>query len=232
VSNHENIAIRLSLLQYFGFMAHHDGHYHASFNRVVARFGFTLMEQLFALIEQSKCSSIALHFLIEVATYILEADRRAQQILQQTLKSFMFKEPDRFLLFVEAFTRHLSALPAEAQISRNLFVQHLAMLVQVIAETNHKGLTNNLLFILATHYQEASYAPLLAQLQEKQGFKARIKAYLKDLTGIRTPGQLAKIENILHMKKRGRKPAHALGVYKNPLSQISILGKFEVLQAG
>jgi hypothetical protein len=232
VSNQENIAIRLSLLQYFGFMAHREEErYRKSFNRIVARYGFTLMEHLFMLMGNSKCSNIALHYLIEIGSYILEADRKSQQILHQVLKSFMLKEPERFLVLVEALTAHLSELGPQGASSRNLFLQHTAMLVQVIAETNHKSLTNNLLFILATYYEEASYRSLLDQLQEKPSLKAKIKGYLKELTAISGPAQLLRIEGTLRMKKRGRRPQQGLHPYKNPLSQVSFLGKCELTTA-
>jgi hypothetical protein len=231
VSNRESTAIRLSLMQYFGYMSQRDASYYISFERITTRFGFTLMEQLFALLENTRCNTIALHYLLEIGTYILGARAPSQQILHHTFRSFMLKEPERFLVVMEAFAAHLNKEGELTRKQRSVFLQHLGMLVNIIAETSHKLLTNNLLYLMATYYQEETYQALLTQLMASPSIKAKVKLYLKDLNAIKSDAQLARIESVLRLKKRGRKPLQNSPELRSPLSQVSFLGKFELPQA-
>ena len=69
VSNSSNNCIRLSLLSYFSNLERGLSH-KPSFNRIMARFGHTILEHLFALLffNNKKTEGVALQFLLDNLT--------------------------------------------------------------------------------------------------------------------------------------------------------------------
>src|SRR5690606_26461565 len=93
VSNTNSSCIRLSLLHYFGVTEHGSSN-KLYFNRVMSRFGHTVLDHLFALLFRKKSEAVALQYLVENLPYVLGADRHSQRIVHETFKHYMLKEPE------------------------------------------------------------------------------------------------------------------------------------------
>lgn len=113
VSNSNNNCIRLSLIQYFGSLEKGLNH-KPGFNRIMGRFGHTILEHLFTLLFNKKTEAVALQFLLDNIPYVLEADNHSQRILHETWKYYMLKKPERFALFIQTLTKHLVELPEDS----------------------------------------------------------------------------------------------------------------------
>src|SRR5690606_18318848 len=95
VSNANSSCIRLSLLHYFGVCERHSEQ-KVCFNRIMGRFGHTVLDHLFNLLFRKRSEAVALQYLVENLPHVLEADRHAQKIVHETFKFYMLKQPERF----------------------------------------------------------------------------------------------------------------------------------------
>ncbi|MBI2602558.1 MAG: hypothetical protein HYW48_05845 [Deltaproteobacteria bacterium] len=143
VSNHNHYAIRLSLLHYFGIMARENRN-RVDFEKVLDRFGYTVLDFLFSLLFKKKTEGLALQFLLENLPLILEAEPTSQRIIHEIFKYHLLKKPDRFSLFLLTLGDHLSE-GEHTERARKTFLQHLGALLKIVAKINHKGLTNDIL---------------------------------------------------------------------------------------
>src|SRR5690606_9680768 len=91
VSNANSSCIRLSLLHYFG-VTEHGAEQKICFNRIMSRFGHTVLDHLFNLLFRKRSEAVALQYLIENLPYVLEADRHSQKIVHETFKFYMLKQ--------------------------------------------------------------------------------------------------------------------------------------------
>src|SRR5690606_41340755 len=114
---------------YFGVTEHGTVN-HQSFNRIMGRFGHTVLDHLFNLLFKKRSEAVALQYLLENLAFFLEADRHSQRIVHETFKFYMLKQPERFVLFIQAFTEHLAVSGEDYDEAARVFMQHLVLLLK------------------------------------------------------------------------------------------------------
>lgn len=219
VSNLNNYVIRLSLLHYFGYMTR-GGKNHAEFDRVMNRFGYTVLEFLFQLLFQKKTEGIALQFLLDNFPFILEAPSSSQRIIHEIFKYYILKQPDRCSLFLQTLGDSLNQ-ESTSKRARHTFLQHLGALLQVASKINHKPLVYDL---LSSIYRIKD--PFVAELSEQIHREAILDEQQSEFAhnlenGIR-PAQNP--VHFLRSHKRGRHPSFHRSKVSEVFEQVAILG--------
>ncbi len=224
MSNKANLAIRLALVEYFGFLAGAQDEAASHFIRLSERYGYSVAEQLFVLLDHKEHGPVARHYLLAFCQHLLRIGGSSQEILHFIFRGFMLRQPEGFLLFFESFREHIVAHCPLGSAERVILMQHMAKLLENIAETENRLLTSSLLYFLATNFREKDYQELLLQLQGKAKLAGRrIHLGLKDIAAVTSLQQLLKLEAALRIKKRGRKPRLKGEEYTGPLSRIASL---------
>lgn len=224
VSNSSNNCIRLSLLHYFG-ATETGAAFKPGFNRIMSRFGHTVLEHLFALLFHKKTEAVALQYLLENIPFILEADNHSQKILHETWKHYMLKHPERFSLFIHALGDLLQK-QEHMQQARMIFLQHLGMLLRVASDVNHRDLGREIAQSLSIHRHDPYYAELVALLSQDH----TLRPTFKDLVAkVEHPDGRHRGEELngFRSTKRGRKPSFARAGELKTLHQVIFLGHRE-----
>ena len=229
VSNNNSNWIRLSLLHFFGTTCARQGD-NTPFNRIMSRFGHTVMDHLFALLFYKKTEGVALQFIIENLPYVLDADSHAQKILHQTFKYYMLKKPERFALFVQAFVDTLLAQKGSSQVRQQVFLQHLGALFAIVSEVNHRQLARDLALAIQKFHANPYQEHLVAQVLEGKHIRPLFKQLLT--SAAHAPEEGYNIEAIAQFRssKRGRKPSFSRVEPMGTLGQVAFLGNAELLR--
>jgi hypothetical protein len=231
VSNANSACIRLSLLHYFGVTEHTSQPKH-SFNRIMSRFGHTVLDHLFNLLFRKRSEAVALQFLLENLPYVLEADRHSQKIVHETFKYYMLKQPERFSMFIQAFADELIHKKTQGyEESRKTFVQHLGAMLKVASDVNHKQLGREFI----TAMLKFSGDPFSREVLDAVGGDVEIRRPFLDLLeqlragkeGADTDAAVAQFRS----SKRGRKPSFARAEGLGTMHQVHYLGGIEVQKA-
>lgn len=232
VSNSSDNCIRLSLLHYFGSLEKGKVH-KTGFNRIMGRFGHTVLEHLFVLLFNKKTESVALQYLLENVPYILEADDHAQTILQETWKHHLLKKPERFALFVQALSKHLLQLPDdEARQCRRTFMQHLALLIKKVAEVDHKELGRQLLSAMAGFQQEPFFKEIVGRLAKDMTLRESFRNLVLKMSEASNSGNVVGDAEGFRSSKRGRRPSFSKTGKTRIIYQIKFLGQYDMSKAG
>lgn len=223
VSNSNNNCVRLSLVHYFAELERNKD-FKPGFNRIFGRFGHTVMEHLFILLFNKKTEAVALQYLLENMQAILVADNHAQKILHETWKYYMLKRPDRFALFLQTLTTHLSKSDEhQAEKARKVFMQHIVILLKTASEVNHKDLGREILCSLMSFDGDEFQQKLVGMILGDNSIRPLFRSLLAKLT------ETAKSSNVINKldsfraSKRGRKPSFAKVEKKRPIHQITYL---------
>lgn len=213
VSNSDNSCIRLSLVNYFGYTErlHPEK---PGFNRIMGRFGHTVLEQLFQLLFEKKTEAIALQFLLDNFPYFLNGDNHSQRIVHETCKFYMLKKPERFALFVQTVSGHVRQLDqsawAEAKVT---FLQHLFMLLKIVSDVNHKELGREIMQALSTFEDQPLRNPMVEEFIANHRLREPYKRLLSKLCleEKKTTNIQSIIDDvaIFRTNRRGRKPSFA-----------------------
>ncbi|RZA19169.1 MAG: hypothetical protein EOP10_19945 [Proteobacteria bacterium] len=232
VSNSSDNCIRLSLLHYFGSLEKGKTH-KVGFNRIMGRFGHTVLEHLFVLLFNKKTESVALQYLLENVPYILEADDHAQTILQETWKHYLLKKPERFALFVQALSAHILSLPEEdSRQCRKTFMQHLALLTKKVAEVDHKELGRQLLSALAGFQGEPFFREIVGRLAKDLTLRDSFRSLVVKMHDASNSGNVVGDAEGFRSSKRGRRPSFQKSGKTRIMYQIRFLGQQSVQKAG
>ena len=231
VSNSSDMCVRLSLVHYFG--ATEGGSVQKpGFNRIMSRFGHTVLEHLFTLLFNKKTEAVALQFLLENTPFILEADNHCQKILHETWKFYMLKKPERFSLFIQALTNHIAALPeAKAEIARRVYLQHLGVLLKVASDVNHKDLGREILCALGAFSNDPFRNTLVTSLSEDKNLRQNFRNLMFKLIDGQSAEQVLDKEGSFKSSKRGRRPSFARVDNAKPIFQATYLGNQSVAKA-
>lgn len=229
VSNANSSCIRLSLLHYFG-VTEHSKSTRNCFNRIMSRFGHTVLDHLFSLLFRKRSEAIALQYLLENLPYILTADRHSQKIVYETFKFYMLKQPERFTLFIQAFSDHLITKDETYDQARQVFLQHLGALLTVVSEVNHTQLGRELLLAVVKFKDTAFCQQFMQVIIEESDLRASYKELLNQL--LYGTGKEKKSEsNQFRSTKRGRKPSFARADGVGTMRQVNYLGGIELPKA-
>jgi len=225
VSNCNSPCIRLSLIHYFGVIEQGKVN-KPGFNRVMVRFGHTVLEHLFVLLFNKRTESVALQFLLENLPFVLEADNHCQSILHQTFKFYMLKKPERFALFLHTFARHLRSLPETSSTSaRQLFLKHLGVLLKVVSEVNHKTLAREIMVAVLGFDGNKFKDELVSRISNDHSIRPSFKLLLEKMVKGVEGGADPSATRSTVRSKRGRKPSFSKGENLRPIHQVSFLGQ-------
>jgi len=231
VSNSNNSCIRLSLLHYFGAMEHGTPMKNY-FNRVMSRFGHTVLDHLFTLLFHKRTEAVALQYLLENLPFVLEADAHTQRIVHETFKFYMLKQTDRFTLFAHAMVDYLNQQTDRSyDTARVVFAQHLAALFRVTAEVNHKDLGRDMVLALARFAHEESSRRLLLEMGKETSLRQAFREFVAQVQPVIDGAKPIEYLQQFRASKRGRKPSFARVEDLGTLHQVSYLGSVQVPKA-
>jgi hypothetical protein len=228
MSNYNNASIRLSLLHYFGVTS--SGlKQKESFNRVMSRFGHTVLDHLFGLLFNKRSEGISLSFLLDNLPFVLEADIHSQRILHETFKYYMLKHPERFALFLQALIDevHSGENADKAGQQGKVLLQHLGALLNIVSEVNHRTLGKELLIGIFKFHGHPYRDEMMDQI-EKEGVVRPV--YRELLMQIRPATTMSEIEGAVSKfsgSKRGRKPSFAKVGEMGTVDKINYLGNMD-----
>jgi hypothetical protein len=220
VSNANEYSVRLILVNYLGIIETPERKH--GFNRIMDRFGYTILEHLFKMLFNKKTEGVALQYLLDNLPYILEGDNNCQMILHQTMRTYMLKLPERFALFIKTFSVTVRDLddPRFDQ-ARQVFLMHMGQLLKVASEISHTALAfeigGAILKIDRCPYREE----LLKLIMADDSIKKPIKELITKLSQSQSvnEGNLA-----VHSPRRGRRPCFAKSNELSTIQQVAFLG--------
>jgi len=229
VSNTNVQAVRLSLLRYFSQIEY--GHtLKTNYGKLMSRFGHSIMEALFQQLFVKKSEKIAAQFLLENLPCALEGSSETQKILHETFKQHMFKESERFCLFLHELGTHVLSLGQEDQLcpAAESYARHLVALYKVTSDLGHKELGREVLQELHKFSGFGDCGKWIKSLE----VSSEIRRVFRDLaTDYRVKvvesGKGGKVVSQFRMSKRGRKPSLSKGDF-GFLEQVTTLGEYEV----
>ncbi len=223
--NSNSDSVRLSLIHYFGETE--QGLVEKPFfNRVMNRFGHTVLDHLFAMLFRKKVEAVALQYLLENLPFILEADHHTQLIIHESIKFFSLKNPDRFGLFFIALAQRVGALPHEQyRLAHRALLLQFSALFRVVSEVNAKELGRDLVIGLGYLRDEPTFSSVISELESDDHLRPQFREMIQKLMHAASknldPGDLITLKNV----KRGRKPALARTVEMGTVSQVSFLAQ-------
>jgi len=233
VSNANSICIRLSLLHYFGLYEH--GRTHRTYmNRIMTRFGHTVLEHLFTVLFNKRSEAVALQFLLENLPYVLEADAASQKIVHETFKTYLLKHPDRFSLFAQTFAEALAAIddPSFNQ-SVRVFIQHMGAMLRVVSNVNHKNLARELLGAVVKFHKWPIFAEVIESVRSDEEIRRQFIVFLE--RALIEIGDVKQSDSdkvvTIRMSRRGRRPAFSKGEVIGTMNQVAYLGGIEIQRA-
>lgn len=232
VSNQNSSCIRLSLIHYFG-VTEHGSSQRQYFNRIMSRFGHTVLDHLFNLLFRKRSEAVALQFLLENLPFVLEADRHSQKIVHETFKYYMLKQPERFCLFIQAFADELlDNTDAAFDESRKMFLQHLGAMLRVASDVNHKQLGREFLTAIMKFNQAVYCKPLLDAIIADEEIRKPFRELLEEMRkSEQSPDDVVDAVAQFRSSKRGRKPSFSRVEGLGTMHQVTYLGGIEVQKA-
>lgn len=231
VSNANSSCIRLSLLHYFGVTEHGmvNKNY---FNRIMSRFGHTVLDHLFSLLFRKRSEAVALQYLVENLPFVLEADRHSQKIVHETFKYYMLKQPERFSLFVQAFAEELRSKPGFANNeATKTYLQHLGAMLKVASDVNHKQLGREFLTAILKFEGTDFCTELLDHILAQEEIRKPFRELLGQLRTGRSVQDVVDQVAQFRSSKRGRKPSFSRVEGLGTINQITYLGGIEIQKA-
>ena len=235
VSNDSEMSTRLSLLNYFGKLSS-SGRISADYlDRIMNRFGYTVLDNLFHLLLcEKKTEGVAMQFMRNNFGYLLGGGIACQKTVFETMKFYMLKKPERFCLFVQTFAEYATTKDNflnKNQIIHN-FAQHIYLLLKVASDVNHKIITKELLQATLFFKGNPSMIIYLERLKNDASIRENFKSY------IQTSIKLLKNEKVknsivsqLKPSRRGRKPSFAKTDTAGTIGQVGFLSNTKILKA-
>jgi hypothetical protein len=146
-SNVNSNAIRVSLLHYLT-KCPLNANTSSQLNRVISRFGQSLLDDLLqAFFEQKKRGTAAFFFLAEHLSTFFTAAPALAEMSHSVLRHYMLKHPDEFPGFMASYSDWVS----REHLTLSMTAQHLALLIKSAADVSQKQLAENLCAVLQKH---------------------------------------------------------------------------------
>jgi hypothetical protein len=188
------------------------------------------MEALFQQLFVKKSERIAVQFLLENLPCALEAGNDTQKILHETFKQHMFKESERFCLFMHELGSHLLSISQENTLchAAESYARHLIALFKVTSDLGHKELGRE---VLQEIHKFSTFGDIKQWIKSLET-SAEIRRTFRDLAldyrvKVVESGKGGKVISQFRMSKRGRKPSLSKGDF-GFLEQVTTLGEYEV----
>lgn len=230
-SNVNSGSIRLSLLHYFGVIEH-GAHHHHAVSRLMNRFGHTVLDHLFSLLFKKRSEAVALQFLIENLPYVLEADHAAQKIVHDTFRTYMLKQPERFCLFLQAFSDDLASREEMSfDIAKRQFLQHLAVLFRVVSEVNQRQLAGELIGGLSKFIGFPGLPVVVSAMTSDPHMRPHFVELMRSTLGSQSSDDATGNVATFRANRRGRRPSFARAEGIGTMHQVHYLSAIEVQKA-
>ncbi|MGE0171976.1 MAG: hypothetical protein AB7T49_04295 [Oligoflexales bacterium] len=229
VSNSDDACIRLSLIHYFGVAEAPSNK--MGFNRIMGRFGHTVLDHLLTLLFSKKTEGVALQYLLDNMPFVLEGDNHCQTMLHETWKFYMLKKPERFSLFIKTLSGYLSGMESDrAPYAREVFLKHLCLLLKVASEVNHKELAKEMIHSIAGFERNTSWHEVTKRLLSDPVIRPHFKKIIAKV--VESPDKVNIQElSSFRASKRGRKPSFSKSEELRTFDQITVLGSQVVAKA-
>jgi hypothetical protein len=188
------------------------------------------MESLFQQLFVKKSERVAVQFLLENLPCALEAGSDTQKIIHETFKQHMFKESERFCLFMHELGSHLMSLGSESELcpAAQSFARHLIALFKVTSDLGHKELAREVLQELHKFGPFGDVRHWIRSLESSAEIRRTFRELATDYrVKIVETGKSGKVVSQFRMSKRGRKPSLSKGDF-GFLEQVTTLGDYEV----
>lgn len=229
VSNTNVQAVRLSLLRYFS-QTEYGVSGKTNYTRLMVRFGHSIMESLFQQLFVKKSERVAVQYLLENLPCALEAGSDTQKILHETFKQHMFKESERFCLFMHELGSHLISLGSENSLcpAAESFARHLIALFKVTSDLGHKELGREILQELHKFSAFGDISHWIRSIETSSEIRRTFRELATDYrVKIVEAGKGGRVVSQFRVSKRGRKPSLSKGDF-GFLEQVTTLGDYEV----
>ena len=234
VSNANSPRTRLHLVHYFGIMAG-LGEPVVKLNRVMNRFGYTVLDALFDQLFDKKTEAIALQFLVDNVPFLLLAGDEGQSIFAEILKNYLYKQPERFSLFLDVFSEILArreqVLVADGDEVKITWLKHLGQLFQLANEIDHNLLAKEIILAICKFEDLPFGRELLSRITKFHGVRPLFKEVATKLQSSSNKEMLFESYAQFRSKKRGRRPSFSKTDSINTLGQIVFLGDSGRLKA-
>lgn len=145
--------VRLILLKYYGFFGDEKHQFHN--NKIIQRFGFTILEFLFMQFSGNKRKqNAALCFLYQNFDAFLQTPEDSIAVLSEAFKQFMYKHPNPFNIFLQKYfsKEHITELRKKPLILKRL-ENHLRYLMQKALDVVMKKTISNLTETISNLFQ-------------------------------------------------------------------------------
>lgn len=232
-SNINNNAVRVSLLHYLS-KCPLNVNATSQLNRVISRFGQSLLDDLLsAFFEQKKRGNAAFFFLAEHLSTFFSAAPALAEMSHSVLRHYMLKHPDEFPSFMASYSEWVS----KEHHNLSMTAQHIALLIRAAAEVSQKHLAESLCVVLQKHlklFSDVSKELLQDELitiesilkGTKQQKNRIIEDILKNLNGMfgdnsKKSGRVVQLLKTRKLKENV-KPAK-VGIRPSPLETIIAL---------
>ncbi len=224
ITNENNPYVRLSLLRYFGIF-NVLPRYSEYFNRVLGRFGHTVIEQLFIQLMSRKNEGMALDFLTMHIPHVLESNQHGQQILHANFRHFMMKNHERFIIFLQTLCQNIiDSQDERIEKNKKALLQHMVALFAVSNELNHKELGRDISLLIMKVLEEYNDRTLMLRLLSGVQLKPAFREFAASLTSASSNEELMHSIRKFKSSKRGRKPSFAKGIESNSVTLMRRLG--------
>ncbi len=234
VSNANSPRTRLHLVHYFGIMAG-LGEPVVKLNRVMNRFGYTVLDALFDQLFDKKTEAIALQFVVDNVPFLLLAGDEGQSIFAEILKNYLYKQPERFSLFLDVFSEILArreqVLVADGHEVKITWLKHLGQLFQLANEIDHNLLAKEIILAICKFEDLPFGRELLSRITKFHGVRPLFKEVATKLQSSSNKEMLFESYAQFRSKKRGRRPSFSKTDSINTLGQIVFLGDSGRLKA-
>ncbi len=229
VSNTNVQAVRLSLLRYFSQIEY--GHpIKINYTKLMIRFGHSIMEALFQQLFVKKSEKVAAQFLLENLPCALESVGETQRILHETFKQHMFKESERFCLFLHELGSHVISISQEGVLcpAAESYARHLVALYKVTSDLGHRELGREVLQELYKFAPFGDCAQWIRSIERSPEIRRLFREMATDYrVKVIESGKSHKVVSQFRVSKRGRKPSLSKGDFSF-LEQVMTLGDYEV----
>ena len=236
VSNLSDNIIRLALLHYFGVVSE-DSADKKLYNRIINRFGHSILTHLFTLLFNKRTEAVALQYLLRNVPLLFTADSNSQQIVHEVLKYYMLKKTDRFCIFLQLLGDTMANPDnSHKNAASSALAQHLGALFKVASDIKHVELIDSLSRVFATLSEHDYTQRVIDNILENREIPQALKVILSNNTTTKINFILPEHEEILFTKsakinRRGRKPSIATNGSKCRLRQVTYLGAYELSKA-
>ena len=212
VGNINSFTTRLCLLNYFATIDIQSG-LERNFNKIMGRFGSTLLNQLFSCLAEKKMQCFALNYLLKNLPIILLTGDKTQETLHDVLRFNMLKYPLKFSLFIKIFSEDLKSnlldnIPDNFhhQIIEN-YLKHLVLLLKVIAKVDHHHLSKEVILSIFAFDNHPYGQNILEQLKFSNMLRPYYRNLIKYLSRIDNKRKYLESSSKFNFHKKGRKPS-------------------------